>query len=51
MGDRIRAYRPEVNTGFNGEPERWRPLGRPRHRWQYNIKMYIQEVGWTHALY
>jgi hypothetical protein len=22
-----------------------RPLGRPRHRWEYNIKMDIQEVG------
>jgi hypothetical protein len=22
-----------------GKPERKRPLGRPRHRWMYNIKM------------
>jgi hypothetical protein len=22
-----------------------RPLGRPRHRWEYNIKMDLQEVG------
>jgi hypothetical protein len=22
-----------------------RPLGRPRRRWEYNIKMYLQEVG------
>jgi hypothetical protein len=22
-----------------------RPLGRPRHRWEDNIKMYLQEVG------
>jgi len=22
-----------------------RPLGRPRHRWEDNIKMYIREVG------
>jgi hypothetical protein len=23
-----------------------RPLGRPRHRWEDNIKFYLQEVGW-----
>jgi hypothetical protein len=28
-----------------GKPERKRPLMRPRHRWNDNIKMYIQEVG------
>jgi hypothetical protein len=22
------------------------PLGRPRHRWEYNIKMNLQEIGW-----
>jgi hypothetical protein len=22
------------------------PLGRPRHRWEDNIKMDLQEVGW-----
>jgi hypothetical protein len=33
-----------------GKPEGKRPLGRPRCRWEYNIKMNIQEVGrgvWT----
>jgi len=29
-----------------GKPERQRPLGRPRHRWEDNIKMDLQEVGW-----
>jgi hypothetical protein len=29
-----------------GKPEGKRPLGRPRHRWEDNIKMYLQEVGW-----
>jgi hypothetical protein len=24
----------------------WRPLGRPRHRWEDNIKMDIRERGW-----
>jgi len=27
-----------------GKPEGKRPLGRPRHRWEDNIKMYLQEV-------
>jgi len=33
-----------------GKPEGKRPLGRPRHRWEDNIKMGLQEVGcgvWT----
>jgi hypothetical protein len=28
-----------------GKPDRKRPLGRPRHRWDDNIKMDLQEVG------
>jgi hypothetical protein len=28
------------------KPEGKRPLGRPRRRWEDNIKMDIQEVGW-----
>jgi len=27
-----------------GKPEGKRPLGRPRHRWEDNIKVDIQEV-------
>jgi hypothetical protein len=27
-----------------GEPEGKRPFGRPRHRWEDNIKMDLQEV-------
>jgi len=33
-----------------GKPERKKPLGRPRRRWEDNIKMDLQEVGcgaWT----
>jgi hypothetical protein len=41
MGDRRGAYRVLV-----GRPEGRRPLGRPRRRWEYNIKMEFQEVGW-----
>jgi hypothetical protein len=29
-----------------GKPERKRPLGRLRLRWENNIKMDINEVGW-----
>jgi hypothetical protein len=29
-----------------GKPEGKRPLGRPRCRWEDNIKMNLQEVGW-----
>jgi hypothetical protein len=29
-----------------GRPEGRRPLGRPRHRWEDNTKMDLQEVGW-----
>jgi len=28
-----------------GKPEGKRPLGRPRRRWEDNIRMYLQEVG------
>jgi hypothetical protein len=29
-----------------GRPEGRRSLGTPRHRWEDNIKMDLQEVGW-----
>jgi len=29
-----------------GKPERKRQLGRPRRRWEDNIKMDLQQVGW-----
>ena len=34
-----------VHSVLVGKPERKRPLGRPRRRWVYNIKMDLQEVG------
>jgi len=40
MGEGIGVYRVLV-----GKPEGKRPLGRPRRRWQDNIKMDLQEVG------
>jgi hypothetical protein len=27
-----------------GKPQGKRPLGRPRHRWEYNIKMAVREI-------
>ena len=41
MGERRSAYRVSV-----GKPEGKRPLGRPRVRWEDNIKMDFKEVGW-----
>ena len=41
MGERGGVYRVLV-----GKPEGSRPLGRPRRRWDDNIKMDLQEVGW-----
>ena len=29
-----------------GKPEGKRPFGRPRRRWQNNIKMDLQEIGY-----
>ena len=40
MGERSGIYRVLV-----GEPEGKKPLGRPRRRWENNIKMNLQEVG------
>jgi hypothetical protein len=34
-----------VHRVLVGKPERKRPLGRPRHRWEDNIKRDLQEVG------
>ena len=40
MGQRSDVYRVLV-----GKPEGTSPLGRPRRRWEDNIKMDLQEVG------
>ena len=34
-----------VHKVFVGKPEGKRPLGRPRCKWEDNIKMDLQEVG------
>ena len=41
MGENRDTYRV-----FVGKPEGKRPLGRPRRRWEDNIKMHLQEVGY-----
>jgi hypothetical protein len=40
MGEKRGVYRVLV-----GKPEEKTLLGRPRHRWEDNIKMDLQEVG------
>ena len=35
-----------VHRMLVGKPEGKRPLGRPRRRWEDNIKMDFQEVGY-----
>jgi hypothetical protein len=40
LGERRGAYRASVE-----KPEGRRPLGRPRRRWEDNIKMDLREVG------
>jgi hypothetical protein len=40
MGEGRGVYRVLV-----GRPEGKRPLGRPRCRWEDNIKMYLREIG------
>jgi hypothetical protein len=41
MGEKRSAYRLLVV-----KPEGKRPLGRPRCRWVYNIRMDLLEIGW-----
>jgi hypothetical protein len=41
VGEKRNAYRIWV-----GKPERKIPLGKPRRRWEDNIKMDLRETGW-----
>jgi hypothetical protein len=41
MGEERNVYRVLM-----GKPERKRPLGRPRHRWEDGIGMNLREIGW-----
>jgi hypothetical protein len=40
MGEERKVYKVLV-----GKPERRRPLGRPRHRWEDGIRMDLREIG------
>jgi hypothetical protein len=40
MGERSGVYRV-----LGGRPKGKRPLGRPRHKWEDNIKMDLREIG------
>jgi len=44
-GERRDVYRVSV-----GKPEGKRTLARPRSRWEDNIEMDLQELGWGHGL-
>jgi hypothetical protein len=41
MGEKMNAYRILVR-----KPEGKSPLGRPRRRWVYSIKLDLREIGW-----
>jgi hypothetical protein len=41
IGEKRHAYRILV-----GKPEGKRPLGRPRRRWEDNIRIDFREIGW-----
>jgi hypothetical protein len=45
MGERRYANRNSV-----GKLEGKELLGRPRRRWEHNIKIDLQKVGWGHGL-
>jgi hypothetical protein len=40
MGEERKVYKVFVE-----KPEGKRPLGRPRRRWEYWIRMYLREIG------
>jgi hypothetical protein len=40
MGEERKLYK-----GLVGKPEGKRPLGRPRRRWEDEIRMYLREIG------
>jgi hypothetical protein len=45
-GHVARTWRREVQRWLLGKTEAKRPLGRPRCRWEDDIEMNVQEVGW-----
>jgi hypothetical protein len=45
LGEKWNLYRVLV-----GEPEGKRQLGKPRRRWENNIKMDLKDIGWGGSL-
>jgi hypothetical protein len=45
VGHVARMGRGKVNRILVGRPEGKRPLGRPRRRWEDNIKLDLREIG------
>jgi hypothetical protein len=48
MGEACNTYgeRRGEYTVLAGKPEGKRPLGRHRHRWEFNMNLDLQEVKW-----
>jgi hypothetical protein len=46
VGEKRIAYRILV-----GNPDEKRPLGRPKHRWEDNIKIGLKEIRWGVMVY
>jgi len=44
IGEMRNAYKMLI-----GKPEGKRPLGRPRHKWEYNSRMTLREIGWENV--
>jgi len=36
----------KIRYEYSGKPYRKRPLGRPRRKWQDNIRMDHRKIGW-----
>jgi hypothetical protein len=49
-GHVARVERRGLYRDMVGEPNGRRPLGRPKRKWEDNIKIDIQEVGWGYGL-
>ena len=42
---RMEEGRSTFKKVLTGKPKGKRPLGRPRRRWEDNIRMYLEEIG------
>jgi hypothetical protein len=42
----LHEWKRPAHKVFVRKPERKEPLGRPRHRWEDNMKMDLREIGW-----